>query len=719
MWTASKVSRRQDLIGCAIAGLLLSAAGQAHADCAVTHRLHDVQGGPATQRFGGVHNDVSPINAARVTVEGVVVAAYQGSAQLRGFFLQEESSDEDGDPATSEGVFVNTGSLPPLQVVEGQRVCVTGTVSEYFGMTQLSALTSGSVQLVSGADHRAEIAPAVVTLPVAGDVNDYYEQYEGMLVTFPGDLTIADTSTLDRLGEVVLTSGPLPAPYSQVDTSPTAAEHAAFQAELARRRVLLDDDDNSRFSALPSGALSHPQPMGFGTGVQGLDYFRHGDAIVDLQGVLHWSWAGDLNTDAWRVRPPQSSSPTVAVVNERPVSPPPPAGGLRVASFNVGNFFATIDTTGGSTAPRGADSAAELDRQSEKLAAALAALEADVVGVVEVENDGGYALQVLANRLNSALGSGSYDSVPAGVLGAGATAVGLIYDTTTVRPLGAAAVLTDPAFTSPNGGAQRNVPALAQTFEVIAGTGSGARLTVVINDLAGRDGTGANGIDGDQGDGQGPFNDTRRRAAAYLSDVWLPADPTGQAESNVLLLGTLHAHRGEDPIAALRTGGYTDLIDVHSGAESYTVVAGATRGYVDHALASSSLAQHVVAAGPWHINADEAAAFDYNDTQRDSFGELATEAKPSGRPLYEPNAFRASDHEPVIVDLELAPPVTPGDADGDGDIDRDDLKLINRTKREPAEGPGDARDVDGDGYISVDDVKLARSLCTRPHCSPN
>jgi hypothetical protein len=121
----------------------------------------------------------------------------------------------------------------------------------------------------------------------------------------------------------------------------------------------------------------------------------------------------------------------------------------------------------------------------------------------------------------------------------------------------------------------------------------------------------------------------------------------------------------------------------------------------------------------WHINADEAAAFDYNDSQRDAFGETSTDVKPSGRPLYEPNAYRASDHDPVIVDLELAPPMTPGDADGDGDIDRDDLKLINRTKREPAEGATDARDVDGDGYISVDDVKLARSLCTRPHCSPN
>jgi predicted extracellular nuclease len=52
--------------------------------------------------------------------------------------------------------------------------------------------------------------------------------------------------------------------------------------------------------------------------------------------------------------------------------------------------------------------------------------------------------------------------------------------------------------------------------------------------------------------------------------------------------------------------------------------------------------------------------FDYNDTVRDP-GEATFEAEPTGNPLYEPNAVRTSDHDPVIVDVNLCPssPGTP------------------------------------------------------------
>jgi hypothetical protein len=84
----------------------------------------------------------TPIPGATVVVEGVVVGHYQGATQLSGFFLQEEDLDADADPATSEGLFVFCSACPPA-VAEGQRVRVTGMVSEFFNMTQVTATTAG------------------------------------------------------------------------------------------------------------------------------------------------------------------------------------------------------------------------------------------------------------------------------------------------------------------------------------------------------------------------------------------------------------------------------------------------------------------------------------------------------------------------------------------------------------------------------------------------
>jgi hypothetical protein len=66
-------------------------------------------------------------------------------------------------------------------------------------------------------------------------------------------------------------------------------------------------------------------------------------------------------------------------------------------------------------------------------------------------------------------------------------------------------------------------------------------------------------------------------------------------------------------------------------------------GYLDHSLANPSLAAQVTGAADWHINADEPDLLDY-DT---SFKPAAQDA------LYEPNAYRSSDHDPVIVGLDL------------------------------------------------------------------
>lgn len=74
----------------------------------------------------------------------------------------------------------------------------------------------------------------------------------------------------------------------------------------------------------------------------------------------------------------------------------------------------------------------------------------------------------------------------------------------------------------------------------------------------------------------------------------------------------------------------------------------------------------------------------------------------------------ASDSAPDSVTITV-PKL--GDIDGDGDVDKNDLKLIRAARKTPANGPNDLRDINGDGKITSLDVRLAKRLCTRRGCA--
>jgi predicted extracellular nuclease len=722
------------LLALAVASICASQTSQAQTACNVTHKIHDIQGNASTQLAGGAHDDVSPANGATVTIEGVVVADYQSipqntrSGELRGFFIQEEQADQDNDASTSEGIFVFTGT-PRLDVTEGERICVTGPVSEFFGLTEITATAVNS--LVRTASSAALPPAAEVAMPVTGNVDAYFEQFEGMRVHFAQPLYVAEYFEVARYGQVVLSAGARPFQYTHTDSTPTAAEYATFLADLARKRIILDDADNVQNGPLPAGKFYHPFPNGFGIGTQGVNFFRGGDTVQNLTGVLHWSFAGQAGTDAWRIRPTLATPAVFTVANPRPTAPPNPGGNVRVSAFNVLNYFNTIDTTSSdSSGPcgpsgtldcRGADSAAEFQRQNDKLTTALSKIGADVFGLMEIENNGGApvpAVAELVNRLNARLPSPVYKHIQTGVLGSDAITVAVIYNSAVVAPKGAPALLTAQAFVDPNNtGQQRNRPALAQTFEVIAAGNpdKGAKFTVVVNHLKSKGADGASGADNDQGDGQSAWNSTRTKAASYLVNTWLPSDPTGQGDPDYLIVGDLNAYKSETPITTIKSAGYSDLHQSFEGNDAYSYVFDGQLGYLDHALASASIAPQVTGLVTWKINSDEVPVFDYNDTVKDT-GEAAFEAEPTGNPLYEANEFRTSDHDPVIVGLDLTTPVVLGDADGDGDIDSNDVSLIVAARNQVATA-NDPRDVNTDGVINAVDARLAATRCTRAQCA--
>jgi uncharacterized protein len=595
------------------------------------------------------------------TVEAIVVGDYQtqGSGQLRGFFLQEEDADADNNPATSEGIFVFCTTCP-VAVSVGDKVRATGSASEFFNMSQLTASTAGSVTVISS--NNTLPTSAIVQLPVPGvpsgdqaaataAINAYFEAFEGMLVTFPDTLSVSEYFELARYGQVILSEGGRPRQFTDQNT-PSTAGYTNHQIDLDSRTIILDDTDNrqNRPVDTPNTAYYYPVP-----GLSTSNFFRGGDTITNLTGVLHWSFAGQSGTDAWRIRPVvEKYSYAFTPTNPRPAVPAV-GGSLKVASFNVLNYFLTIDTTSSSSSGtcgasatldcRGPDNTNERDQQQAKLTAALNGLNADVFGLIELENTPSVdPLAEIVSDLNAVAGAGTYAAINTGVVGTDAIKVGLIYKPAAVTPIGSPLIDND---------AVHNRPPVAQLFE----DNNGARFTVIVNHFKSKGCDGATGTNLDQGDGQGCFNTQRvQQAQALLAFINAIIAQTG--DSDVLIIGDLNAYAKEGPITTLTNAGFTNLVAQFGGSDAYSYVFDGQLGYLDHALASASLVSQISGTAEWHINADEIPLFDYNDTTKDT-GEATFEEESDTLPLYQANEFRTSDHDPVIVGLNLTAPVPP------------------------------------------------------------
>lgn len=584
--------------------------------------IHAIQGSDST----------SPLVGETVTIEGVVVGDFSG---LSGFYVQEEADDVDTLDTTSEGVFVFMGSsygTPPVSA--GNVVRVNGSVGEYVTSSGASSQTqlAGDLTIVDCGPAEAAITPTAVSLPVTS-IEDF-ERYEGMLVTFPQELVISEYFNFDRFGEIVLAL-PLEGqdrPYQPTSIVEPGAPAIALQEENARRRITLDD---GRSSQNPDPAI-HPNGAEFTLS----NRFRGGDTVTDATGVI------DHTFGRYRVHPVEGA--TYSERNPRPAQPADVGGTLKVASFNVLNYFTTLDTgpdicgAEGNLECRGADNAEEFERQRAKIISALAAIDADIAGLIELENPrtgtADSALADLVSGLNDALGAGTYAFIDTGTIGTDAIKVGFIYKPDTVTPVGDFAILdssVDPRFID-----TKNRPALAQTF---AENATGGSFTAVVNHLKSKGSPCDDVGDPNTGDGQGNCNLTRTQAAEALVD-WLATDPTGSGDPDFMILGDLNAYAMEDPITAIENAGYTNLIKQFQGELAYSFVFDGQFGYLDHALSSPGLTPQVTGVTEWHINADEPDILDYDTT----FKQDAQDA------LYEPNAFRSSDHDPVIVGLNLS-----------------------------------------------------------------
>ncbi len=425
-------------------------------------------------------------------------------------------------------------------------------------------------------------------------------------------MAVTDVYGLGRYGRLGL------AATERLTQATNGTSEAAETEAASQVRTLILDDGSDR---------EHPDPLpywldGDGDGEEAGRPPRVGDQVDGLVGRLERDEHG-----AWCLQPIEP--PRLVDANPRSHTPPAVGGTVRVASFNVLNYFETLDA-------RGATNAKELIRQRQKLLAALTAIDADVMALLEVENAPGVTESLVAALAAASGHPWQAVALPAGGLGDNAIRVALAYREDRLTLVGDAPTVAEPVFTT-------RYP-LAQTFAWISEesvAGEAEQFTVVSAHLKSKGSCGkAVGSDRDQGDGQGCWNDLRTRQALRLG-AWVDALRTQTGDDDVLLVGDLNAYGAEDPIDALTTSGLVDTVATHVAPEQrYSCVYRGRSGTLDYALATPSLAARVAGAAIWHINADEAPVLDYN-----------TETHPAS--LFRADPFRSSDHDPVIVVLSF------------------------------------------------------------------
>lgn len=622
----------------------------------------------------------SPLVGQTVTVEAIVNGAFLGSSALNGFYLQEEPADQDANPATSEGLFVfyPSGAVP---LAAGDRVRVQGTVAEFTsGSASLTQLTSVTSVQVCGAGNT--VSPVDISLPVTS-LSDL-ESYEGMLVRFPQTLTVTDNFTHGRFGELVLATE-RQTQFTQANL-PSIAGNAAYQDIIARSRIVLDDGNGAQ----NRDPIYHPA-----SGFSAANTVRGGAQVSGLTGVL------DHRFSLYRIQP---LAPVNFTGAPRPATAPVLGGRFKVGFLNVLNFFNGNGIGGGFPTSRGADSPAELERQAAKLVAALNKLDAAVVGLSELENDPdgpGSAIEELVTRANAAAGYTKWAPIFTGVLGTDEIRNGILYQPALVTPVGNFKFLDstiDPDFHF------TNRPALAQQFQPAGSPVKPElqRFFVVVNHFKSKGSSSGQPGDADAGDGQGLSNGTRTRAAQALAR-WLKSpgfDATPAASRKIIIVGDLNSYLREDPITALVTEGFPNLIDaIGAGPAEYSYSFGGQWGNLDHALVSQNLLTLVSGFGDWHINADEPVVIDYNVNFKTS-NQITL--------FYAPDEFRSSDHDPLVLGFN---PLC-GDLDDDGDVDAADQLLMRNAigkqgilfdRRYDFDGSGGK---DRTGTISLNDWRL-------------
>ena len=516
-----------------------------------------------------------------VKTTGIVTARFIGSNKIGGFFMQDPVGDN--NPLTSDGIFVSTSTD---NVAVGDNVEITGTVTETGGRTQLGTITG------------TNILSSKNTIPVVEVVYNpdtwNWKQYEGMLIQFDQTLYVNNNSRLLSLGQLTLGTTRLYTPTNQFVHG--TADYTALLAFNAKAQLILDD-------GITTGNYT-PIQFADASGTR-----RTGERITNLQAVV------DYSNSAYTIYP---ATTPVFYGNPRPTAPSDLGNyNLKVCASNLDYYLPTNFGQG-----YGAANATQAAQQQLKIVAGLLAIDADIYGLMEVE-EGQKALTDLVTAMNAATVAGRYGFVnDGGGMDGTYIKVGYLYRTDKVTPY-----LNLQNTNSPSPYDRKKV----QAFTL---NSNNERFIFSLNHFKAKTGCPTSGTDTDQGDGQGCWNTTRVLESTSITNL-IANNLTYYGDDDVLIMGDLNSYGKEDPVEKLIQNGYTDMHRVFHADSAYSYVYDGEAGYLDNVLASPTMKSQITGVSVFHVNTDEPTMFEYSGL------------------AYQPDMYRYSDHDPVVVGLSL------------------------------------------------------------------
>ncbi len=654
-----------------------------------------------TDKNGNVTGKVS---LGSFNVHGIVTAL--GQTLTKGFYLTDPAGD--GNPATSDGIFVYLNdkdfATKYADIKPGAELCLEAKVEEYYGGTQLKPNVESGKARVQVTTQGLNVPTSVLQVNEGETLTQAMSRYEGMRVRLDSssDLHLTRNYGFDykvyRNNVELAHKTPLIKP-TQLHVA-NSADAVALATKNGSNRLVVESDNKA-----PDGVLPWFPSWDADQG-----YLRIGDQLNGLEGVIVY------NKDAYRLVVPGDVTLTAGALlrspeEDRQNAPARLSGSdLRIGSFNVLNYFTSHSSIGGALnilckdqadanntkgCNRGAKSQPEFEKQRTKIVNAITAMDADLLGLMEMENNGfedNSALHNLVTRFNEQQKDASkhyaYVRLPVSALtdgkffGGDAIMVAMIYRPALLTPSGDASVIKLPEQRYTTGGVAKTAgqrDSLVQTFTVAK---SKEPLTLVVNHLKSK-GSGCyeNG-DGktEPADLQGKCTEFRVSAAKVLGEA------VSKLPGQVLLVGDFNSYAKEDPIRVLtdynpatserkvvsashtfigdqayeqlgrevtKSYGLIDLNVKFNKEKAISYSYDGELGTLDYALANPALASKVAGVADWHINSFESSLFEYGSQY-------------TGTLLKSDNPFSASDHDPIIVDLKLESDASKPDSSSGG-----------------------------------------------------
>lgn len=575
----------------------------------------------------------TPYAGQEVITQGVVTAAYP-TGGFRGVYLQTPgtggTAKSPGD--ASDGLFVFSDWAAENLAI-GDCVDIEGTAGEFNGLTQLSQVFATTV------DDCAAVTPTPLdTLP---GTDAEKEVYEGMLVHPQGTYTITNNYALNQYGQIGLAVGDEPL-YQATDVVEPGAAAEAYEAQNLLKYITLDDGSSWNYL---SNSTAQDSPLPY---LSAEEPHRTGSRVTfDQPVILDYRFQWNYQPTGQVVGSDSAHDPIISE-DDREYAAPAVGGNIQIGAFNVLNYFTDLgedeegcqfyaDRDGNPVATnfcevRGAYSQAAFSDQQAKIVTAINKLDADVLGLQEIEANSALsykdlprdtAMAALVEALNEDADytRWAYVPSPVGQVPANEDIIrtGFIYNPSTVQLLGPSQILLDDAF------ANARYP-LAQKFK--------ARQTgkpfVAINNHFKSKGSGE-----DDGTGQGLANPSREAQAAALT-TWVEEVYDDEA---VFLMGDFNAYSRETPVQIMEAAGYTNTVRTYEP-DSATYQFSGRLGSLDHIFANEKAMRLVTGAAVWDINGDESIAFQYS---RRNYN--VTD-------FHSDDEFASSDHDPTVVGLD-------------------------------------------------------------------